>query len=55
MRNLDTLFGVCLTSLIGRCVFYSGCYLSTDDRAFKDGIVGKHIRERFPDKCKYEL
>ena len=25
MRSLDILFGVCLTSLIGRCVFYGGC------------------------------
>ena len=30
-------------------------YLSTEDNAFADGIVGKQIRERFPDKCKYEL
>ena len=30
-------------------------YLSTEDNAFTDGIVGKQIRERFPDKCKYEL
>ena len=35
--------------------YKGGCYLSTDDRAFEDGIVGKQIRERFPDKCKYEL
>lgn len=30
-------------------------YLSTEDKAFAEGIVGKQIRERFPDKCKYEL
>ena len=30
-------------------------YLSTEDKAFADGIVGKQIRERFPDKCEYEL
>lgn len=34
--------------------FYGGCYLSTDDRAFKDGIVGEQIREMFKVKCKYE-
>ena len=30
-------------------------YLSTEDKAFAEGIVGKQIRYRFPDKCKYEL
>ena len=30
-------------------------YLSTVDESFRDGIVGQQIRERFPDKCKYEL
>ena len=30
-------------------------YLSTEDKAFADGIVGKQIRERFPDKCRYEV
>lgn len=30
-------------------------YLSTEDKAFADGIVGQQIRERFPDKCEYEL
>ena len=30
-------------------------YLSTEDKAFAEGIVGKQIRERFPDKCKYEI
>lgn len=29
-------------------------YLSTVDESFRDGVVGKQIRERFPDKCKYE-
>lgn len=32
-----------------------GCYLSTEDKAFAEGAVGKQIREMFPDKCKYEL
>lgn len=30
-------------------------YLSTEDKAFADGVVGKQIRERFADKCQYEL
>ena len=30
-------------------------YLSTEDKAFADGVVGRQIRERFPDKCEYEL
>ena len=30
-------------------------YLSTEDNTFADGRVGQQIRERFPDKCKYEL
>lgn len=30
-------------------------YLSTEDKAFEEGVVGKQIREKFPDKCKYEL
>lgn len=30
-------------------------YLSTEDKVFADGIVGKQIRKRFPDKCKYEI
>lgn len=32
-----------------------GCYLSTEDNAFANGIVGKQIRERFKDKCEYEV
>ena len=32
-----------------------GCYLSTEDNAFANGIVGKQIRERFKDKCLYEV
>ena len=35
--------------------YKSGCYLSTEDRAFKDGIVGEQIRAKFTDKCEYEL
>lgn len=35
--------------------YTGGCYLSTEDRAFSDGIVGKQIIEKFPDPCKYEL
>lgn len=49
----DTMNDCKITSLDKE--YKGGCYLSTDDRAFKDGIVGKQIRERFPDKCKYEL
>ena len=44
----------CKITILGKG-YKGGCYLSTDDRAFKDGVVGKQIRERFPDKCKYEL
>ena len=32
-----------------------GCYLSTDERSFESGIVGKQIRAKFQDKCEYEL
>lgn len=35
--------------------YESGCYLSTDDKAFRDGVVGQQIRERFKDKCEYEV
>ena len=34
--------------------YKGGPYVSTDDRSFK-GVVGKQIREAFPDKCKYEI
>ena len=34
--------------------YQGGCYLSTDDTSFKYGAVGRQIRERFPDNCKYE-
>lgn len=33
--------------------YRGGIYLSTDDNSFK-GYVGQQIRERFPNKCKYE-
>lgn len=29
--------------------------LSTTNDSFKNGRVGKHIREQFPEKCKYEI
>ena len=29
-------------------------YLSTNERSFSEGKVGKYIRECFPQKCKYE-
>jgi len=29
-------------------------YLSTDDRSFRDGAVGKYVRELFPDPCRFE-
>lgn len=29
-------------------------YISTDDKSFAEGEVGKYIRETFPDRCKYE-
>lgn len=35
--------------------YKGGCYLSTEDKAFRDGVVGKQIREIFPEKCRYEL
>lgn len=49
----DTMNDCKIVSLGKR--YKGGCYLSTDDKTFKDGIVGRQIRERFPDKCKYEL
>ena len=30
-------------------------FISTDDGSFMSGAVGRLIRERFPDPCKYEL
>ena len=30
-------------------------FLSTNDRSFRDGKVGRYIREAFPDRCRYEL
>ena len=35
--------------------YTAGCYLSTDERSFESGIVGKQIRTKFQDKCEYEL
>ena len=35
--------------------YKEGCYLSTDERSFEYGLVGKQIREKFTDKCRYEL
>lgn len=35
-------------------VYKDGDYLSTNDKSFNHGAVGKQIREYFPDKCKYE-
>lgn len=35
--------------------YTEGCYLSTSDLSFEKGLVGKQIREKFPDKCEYEL
>lgn len=29
-------------------------YLSTNDKSFTYGVVGKQIKEHFPDRCKYE-
>lgn len=29
-------------------------FLSTTDRSFKNGLVGKYIREQFKNKCEYE-
>lgn len=34
--------------------YKDGDYLSTNDKSFKYGEVGKQIREIFKDKCKYE-
>lgn len=34
---------------------YTPPYLSTDDRTFRLGRVGRDIRKAFPDKCKYEI
>lgn len=34
--------------------YKGGIYLSTHENSFAKGVVGKQIRERFPDKCKYE-
>ena len=41
-----------ITSLTRK--YKDGIYLSTHEHSFKDGEVGKQIRELFPDKCKYE-
>lgn len=30
-------------------------FLSTNNHSFESGDVGKYVRERFPDKCIYEL
>lgn len=30
-------------------------FLSTTETSFNDGAVGRYIRERFPNKCKYEV
>lgn len=30
-------------------------YLSTNDKSFTQGIVGQQIRNKFNEKCKYEL
>lgn len=35
-------------------VYKDGDYLSTNDKSFNRGAVGKQIREYFKDKCKYE-
>lgn len=35
-------------------LYKGGIYLSTEDKAFSDGLVGKQIRDKFPDSCKYE-
>ena len=35
--------------------YKGGCYLSTDERSFESGIVGKQIRKMFPDRCRYEV
>ena len=35
-------------------VYKGGIYLSTEDKAFNDGLVGQQIRDKFPDRCKYE-
>lgn len=35
--------------------YKGGIYLSTEDKSFRDGLVGQQIRETFPNKCKYEL
>lgn len=29
-------------------------FISSGDKSFKHGLVGKYVREAFPDKCKYE-
>lgn len=29
-------------------------FLSTSDRSFQYGMIGDYIRERFPEKCRYE-
>lgn len=35
-------------------LYKGGIYLSTEDKAFNEGLVGKQIKEHFPDCCKYE-
>lgn len=35
-------------------IYKGGTYLSTEDKAFNNGLVGQQIRDKFPDRCKYE-
>lgn len=49
----DTMNDCKIVSLGKR--YKSGCYLSTEDRAFSDGVVGEQIREMFSEPCQYEL
>lgn len=35
-------------------IYKGGAYLSTEDKAFNNGLVGQQIKDHFPDRCKYE-
>lgn len=35
-------------------MYNGGEYISTEDKAFNNGLVGQQIRDKFPDRCKYE-
>lgn len=53
IKTKDKMNDCKITSLTKE--YKGGCYLSTDERSFEYGLVGRQIRKMFQDKCKYEL